>query len=398
MTISKYPVARVGVIGGGQLARMLVPPSRRLGIHLTVLDPNRYAPAAVGPDRFIAGGLYERVALEELCRDVEYVTFEIEHTDTRILREIERAGRVFRPAVEVLQTIQDKHRQKTVLSEKGIPVPRFSAPIGADDDPKETCDCFSLPCVQKARYGGYDGRGVLIVREDTDPEEYLSGETFFEEMISLEKELAVLVARTADGSEAVYPVFEMTFDPDSNICTEVSAPAKISESVARDAQRVAIEAARACSIVGICAVELFLTRNGEILVNEIAPRPHNSGHLTIEGCVTDQYEQHLRAVCGLPLGATDLITPTVMMNVLGDPDGSTGPVVLEGLTEALSIAGVSVHLYGKNVCRPYRKMGHLTARGKTLEQARERVSAAASVFLVRGVSDDADKAKGKTHG
>lgn len=389
-----FPLLHVGILGGGQLARMMIYESRKLGISFTVLDPDPGAPAGPLADTFISGGLYDPEPLSRAAEASDVLTYDIEHIDTAVLARLESEGNRILPSPACLASIQDKLEQKRLLERAGLPVPRFeplsaagaSSPEtpGPQPDASGTVSPFSPPFsppfpppwVQKARMGGYDGRGVFVVRSEADLCDLIPGETMAEELVDIHKELAVMVARGTDGSTAVYPVTEMVFDPVANICTRVIAPADIPDTLRRQAEEIAVEAARTLDIVGMAGIELFLDTRGRILVNEAAPRPHNSGHYTIEACATSQFEQHIRAVSGFPLGGTELYRPAVMINLLGSPGGASGgrpaAPIIEGLDELLAIPGASLHFYGKMECRPGRKMGHITVTASSREAALSR--------------------------
>jgi 5-(carboxyamino)imidazole ribonucleotide synthase len=350
---------RIGIIGGGQLARMMIYESKKFGFSFTVLDPAEAPPAASCADRHIRGGLYSEAHLRELVESSDVSTYDIEHISTEILKKLEREGGVIEPAPRVLEIIQDKYVQKTTFSEAGLPVSSFYAAEGtADIDTAET----SFPFVWKARTGGYDGRGVAVIRNTEDLSLLPNCPSLIEEYVDFEKELAVLVARSVSGELCSYPVVEMIFDPVTNICTEVIAPARIEAAAAGRAGEIAEQAVRSLGGAGVFGVELFLTGDGSVYVNEVAPRPHNSGHYTIEACRTSQFEQHIRAINGLPLGDPGLTHPAVMVNLFGTP-GNSGPAAYRGYEEALALPGCSLHIYGKAESRGNRKMGHATCIG-----------------------------------
>ncbi|MEI8096240.1 MAG: 5-(carboxyamino)imidazole ribonucleotide synthase [Spirochaetales bacterium] len=339
---------RIGLIGGGQLARMLIYRNAKLGFHFTVLDPDAAAGAAPLADRFLQGSLYDREALTALVTTCDVTTYDIEHCDTEVLAELEAQGHVILPSPRLLQTVQDKVLQKQLYLSKGLPVAPFVNKTWHDLAPED------FPVVQKARRGGYDGRGVAVLRSAAD--QPLTGDTYLEALVTYEKELGVMVARSASGETVVYPPVEMLFDPHWHICTEIVAPAPVSPAVEARARELAVAVVEALGGVGVFGVELFLTATG-LVVNEVAPRPHNSGHYTMEACQVCQFENHLRAVAGLPLGQPGFFTPAAMVNLLGQGSGTT---VVAGLKEALAVPGFSLHLYGKTQCRPGRKMGHFT--------------------------------------
>jgi len=380
----------IGIIGGGQLGRMLIYCSCKLGFQYAVLDPDLGAPARPLAHHFIQGSLYDGFALRQLMEHSDLCTYEIEHIDTRTLLAAEEAGYPLYPSPRLLQVIQDKWVQKEVLSKAGVPVPRYFRFEVGNTAGEWRSHLFRLaqekgflyPLVQKSRTGGYDGRGVRILKSPAEPP--IEIPSLIEEFVPFEKELAVMVARDRTGNTALYPVVEMVFNPDHNICDTVLAPARIPEEVTRETLRVAQAAVEALQGVGVFGVELFLTKNGKVLVNEVAPRPHNSGHYTIEACLTSQFEQHIRAITGLPLGATELIRPAVMLNLLGEA-GETGIPFVEGMKEALSIPGVSLHLYGKREVRPFRKMGHVTILGTTIEEALRKAELIRGILKVRSL-------------
>lgn len=344
------------------MGKMMTQEAKRMGFWVTVLDPEPSSPAGQVADQEITASFFDRKGLGMLVAQSDIVTYDIEHVDTEFLKDIPGVDKIH-PAPPVLAVIQDKLKQKILLKEGGVPVPRF-----ASSEEKEIWSSFGFPLVQKARYGGYDGKGVCVIQNEQALSQGISGPAFFEEYVPLEKELSVLVARNRTGEIAFYPVVEMFFESRANICDMVLVPARISREKSLEAQSIARRCVEILNGVGIFAVEMFLARDGRLLVNEVAPRPHNSGHFTIEACVTSQFEQHLRAICGLPLGETTLLSPAVMVNLLGE-EGYRGTPCVEGLEEALRIPGVSFHLYGKKETRPFRKMGHVTVLAQSLDEA-----------------------------
>jgi 5-(carboxyamino)imidazole ribonucleotide synthase len=368
----------IGIIGGGQLGRMMIYRAKKLGFRFAVLDADPEAPAAALADIFIQGSLKDEKAIKQLTAAADVCTYEIEHINAAALETRQAAGSLIYPAPATLRTIQDKLLQKELFCQKNIP----TAPWFAEDKPAAAD--FSqrrFPLVQKTRREGYDGRGVRILKDPGDAP--LPAPSLFEDMVDIDKELAVMAARGRDGSLAVYPAVEMTFNPEHNICDTVIAPARISGETADRVRDIALRAVSALEGVGIFGVEFFLDRQGRVLLNEVAPRPHNSGHYTMEACVTCQFEQHLRAVAGLPLGDPRLIQPAVMFNLLGEPDGSGTPRI-EGYAEALGVPGLSLHLYGKSETRPFRKMGHATVTAETLGEALEKADYVRSVLKIKG--------------
>jgi len=361
-----FPLKRIGFIGGGQLARMGLYRGAKLGFHFTVLDPDPACGASSLADQVLTGSLYDRQALTDLVGRCEVTTYDIEHCDTAVLADLEAQGHCILPSPRLLQIVQDKVLQKECYLRAGLPVAAFVDKALADLGPGD------FPVVQKARTGGYDGRGVVLLRSPADLAKALPGDTrarqgtYLEACVPYVQELGVMVARGRDGQTVVYPVTEMVFDPERNICTQVVAPAALEPAVEARARALALAVVEALDGVGVFGVELFLTADGSLLVNETAPRPHNSGHYTMESCRVCQFENHLRAVAGLPLADPGFHSPSVMVNLLGR---GSGPVVLEGLDAALGVPGFSLHLYGKTECRPGRKMGHFTVSAPTAAEA-----------------------------
>ncbi len=363
-----YPVARIGIIGGGQLGRMLVKAAKQLGCTCVVLDPTPGSPAGQVSGQQIVADSHDPHALQQLADQVDVITFDIEDIDVGILAAISERGHRIWPAAALLGEIQDKLRQKQLLSQLGIATADF---VAVEQPDAEVFARFGYPLVQKARRGGYDGRGVVVMHSAAAFAEAMPVPSLIERFVPAEKELAVIVVRGQDGEVRSYDPVEMCFRPGENILDMLLAPARIAPETAAAARHLAVETVQALAGVGIFGIELFLTAEGEVLVNEVAPRTHNSGHYTIEACITDQFEQHLRAITGLPLGATDQLMPAAMINLLGAA-GESGPPVIRGLRAALAIPGVSVHFYGKASTRPFRKMGHVTVLDADIESARRK--------------------------
>lgn len=379
MKVFRFPLFRLGIIGGGQLAKMMTQEAKKMGLFVTILDPTPASPAAQVADEEIVAGFYDEEGLAKLCATSDIVTYDIEHVNATFLKSLPGKEKI-RPSPELLETIQDKFRQRVILNEAGLPVPSFAL---LEEDRASAFQAFGFPLVQKARFGGYDGRGVVVLKSAEDLSKRLKGPSFLEAYVPIEKELAVLVARSSTGEVRVYPVVEMLFEPKAHICDLVLAPARIPESIAEEAQSLGIRCVEVLDGVGIFAIEMFLTKEGKLLINEIAPRPHNSGHFTIEACATSQFEEHLRAILGLPLGSTKLLTPAVMVNLLGE-EGESGPPIVEGLEEALAIEGVFFHFYGKWETRPFRKMGHVTVIDATLEGALKKALRVKEILKIKG--------------
>ena len=367
-TTHPYPLARVGLIGGGQLGRMIVKAAKSLGCVCVVLDPVPGCPAGQIAARQIIGGYHDADKIRELTDDCDILTFELEDICADTLAELEAEGHPVHPSAAVLKLIQDKLTQKRFLRDHGIPTSEFEEVVTPS---LEQFRSFGFPLVQKARRGGYDGRGVAVMRTEDAFKRCLPGPSLIERFVEAEKEIAVVVARSTKGEVKTYPAVEMCMDPGENLLNMLLAPADISGAISAQAEDIAIRTVEALQGVGIFGVEMFVDQEGRVLVNEIAPRTHNSGHHTIEANVTDQFEQHLRAILGLPLGSTETLSPAAMINLLGAP-GESGKPVLRGLDETLAIPGVCMHLYGKATTSPYRKMGHITILDHDIAAARAK--------------------------
>lgn len=383
LTSMAHPEAKfdIGIVGGGQLGRMLALAAAPLDLTCLVLDPDPACPASIAAAT-ITAPLSDHDALRRLVSSSRVTTFEIEHTDPAALAELERAGHRFAPSPRVLRTVADKHAQKLFLRDGGIPVPALLDRAELIDPGTRT---LRRAAVQKTRFGGYDGRGVAVVAAGDEPP--LTGATFFEEVVSIDRELAVVVARATSGDIAVYEPVEMVFDPVLNLVSDVMVPANVLPEIRDTAVRVARATADRFAdlgLVGLMAVELFLTTAGHIVVNEVAPRPHNSGHLTIEAHACSQFEQHIRCVAGFPLGSVGLLGPAAMTNILGPSSGPTGRYRVAGRPDALAVEESHLHLYGKSTIRPGRKMGHVTARGTTTAEALARAKQSAAAIRFDG--------------
>ncbi|MDK2869041.1 MAG: 5-(carboxyamino)imidazole ribonucleotide synthase [Pyrococcus sp.] len=368
----------VGILGGGQLAKMMAQEAKKMGFKVAILDPQEEPPAKGVSDYHIQRSFKDEEAIRKLAEISDVLTYDIEHINVQALKELEKEGVQIHPSPRILEIIQDKLLQMEVMKEAGIPVPRF---IKADKD--ELFDKaleFGFPLVQKTRREGYDGKGVAVIREKSDLTKLIPADSMLQEFVNIEKEIAVMVARDQEGNTVTYPVVEMTFN-EANILDMLIAPARIDEEIAEEAKKIAIKAIKALDGVGIFGVEMFLTKDGKVYLNEIAPRPHNSGHYTIEACLTSQFEQHIRAVTGLPLGSPELLIPAVMFNLLGEGRGK--PKVI-GMKEVLKFPGVYVHIYGKPVVKPLRKMGHVTVVNRDLEKALEIAHKVKKIIRVVG--------------
>lgn len=360
------PGYRLGILGGGQLGRMFIQEATNLNVSVCILDPDPNAPCAKLAHEFQNGSFKDFDTVYAFGKSVDLLTVEIEHVNVDALEKLEAEGLPVYPSPAVLRVVQDKGRQKQFYQEKGIP----TAPFFLVENKEEIANYRNeFPFMQKLRTGGYDGRGVTRLADPDQLDHAFEAPSVLEQFVDFEKELAVIVARNPSGEIKTFPVVELEFNPEANLVEFLFSPADINAQVAEDASKIAHQLATELNLVGVLAVELFLTKDGQVLVNEIAPRPHNSGHQTIEGNYTSQYAQHMRAILDLPLGNTDLVQAAVMVNVLGEK-GHTGDAVFEGLEEVLSWPGVFVHLYGKKTTKPMRKMGHVTLTGPDLDSAK----------------------------
>jgi 5-(carboxyamino)imidazole ribonucleotide synthase len=361
------PEYKLGILGGGQLGRMLIQDAINFNVHVSVLDPDLHAPCAAICHEFVQGNFNEYDTVLAFGKNMDCLTVEIEHVNTEALLQLETMGVNVYPKPAFLSMVKDKGLQKLFYQAQQIP----TAPFRLTEDIRlEDPASLHFPFVLKSRTGGYDGKGVQIIKRQEQLAEALPGPCVIEELVDFTKELAILVSRNANGQISTFPLVEMEFNPDANLVEFLFSPAAISPDIEQHAKALAERIVTTADFVGLLAIELFLTTDGSLLVNEMAPRPHNSGHHTIEGCTTSQYEQHLRAILNLPPGHTDLIQPAVMVNLLG-AEGFSGPAHYEGLEEILSWPGVHVHLYGKTHTKPFRKMGHVTVTCKSLSEAQE---------------------------
>ncbi|MDX2135093.1 MAG: 5-(carboxyamino)imidazole ribonucleotide synthase [Saprospiraceae bacterium] len=374
---------RIGILGGGQLGKMLCQAASPWDWKIDVLDPAPDAPASAICTRFLQGNFNNYEDVMRFGADLDLLTIEIEHVSTEALRALERLGKTVHPAPDVLDIIKDKGLQKQFYRAHGIPTTDFElfddeqALVKAIEDNR-----WQLPLVQKTRTAGYDGRGVAVLRTRADlSDKLLKGPCIAEVLAPIRTELAVVAARNTLGETAVYAPVEMDFHPEANLLSFLLCPARISPLAAAAAEALAEQVIEAFGVCGLLAVEMFLTDSGELLVNEVAPRPHNSGHHTIESAVTSQYQQHWRAIAGLPLGDTRQMRPAAMINLLGAP-GHHGPVVYRGAEACLAIPGVGLHLYGKAETRPFRKMGHATIVADTVDEALERAERVSRLLVV----------------
>ena len=357
---------KLGILGGGQLGRMLIQEAVNFNIHISVLDPSSNAPCAALANSFVVGNFNDYQTVLDFGKTVDVLTIEIEHVNIEALEELERLGKKVFPTPQALRTIQDKGLQKQFYKENDIPTAPFHLIENAADALlfKE-----KGPFMQKLRKGGYDGKGVTPLRTEAEFSAAFDAPSVLEEFVPFVKELAVIVARNERGEIATFPLVEMEFNPEANLVEFIFSPAHVSIDIESNAKKIATDIANKLEHVGLLAIELFLTADGNLLVNEIAPRPHNSGHHTIEACFVSQYGMHLRAILNMPLGSTGLRTPAVMINLLGEK-GFEGKARYENIEDVLHTEGAYIHLYGKEDTKPFRKMGHITVCNSNLEDAK----------------------------
>lgn len=360
---------KLGILGGGQLGKMLCEAAIPLHLDIHILDKSRNFPAGICCPNFVEGDFTIFEDVIQFGSQMDIVTIEIESVNVEALKVLKRQGIKVVPDPDVLELIKDKGLQKQFYADHGFPSSAFllfknkTAILEAYNNGD-----INIPFVQKARKDGYDGRGVLVVNHIKDLDQLMDVPSVIEEKVSIKKELALIVARNARGEIKAFPSVEMVFDPKANLVQRLICPAQISKDIELRAKRIAINLIESFGLEGLLAVELFLDDENNMLVNEVAPRPHNSGHHTIEANYISQFEQHLRTLYDLPLGNTDLIFPGVMINILGEP-GFQGKAKFMGLDDVLKMKGVYLHIYGKSITKPFRKMGHITIINEQLNEA-----------------------------
>ena len=362
---------KLGILGGGQLGKMLLNVTRTFDIYTSVLDPSDEAPCKIACNTFTKGDLMDFDTVYNFGKKVDVLTFEIENVNVDALEALEKEGVKVYPSSKNLRVIQNKASQKLFYLDHNLPTSDFSRFAYASEiEDAINNGGLVFPFVWKSAQFGYDGNGVKIVRSFEDLKDLPKGECIAEKLIDFKNELAVIVARNSKGEVKTYPVVEMEFHPEANQVEYVICPARIPETVAKKAQEVALNVSKAYNHIGLLAVELFQTKNDDILINEVAPRPHNSGHQTIEASYTSQFEQHIRAILNLPLGETKSKVGGIMVNLVG-AEGFTGNVIYENIEEIMELEGVTPHIYGKKQTRPFRKMGHVTIVNENIDTARQ---------------------------
>jgi 5-(carboxyamino)imidazole ribonucleotide synthase len=362
---------KLGILGGGQLGKMMLNETRKFDIYTCVLDPSNEAPCKIACNEFYQGDLMDFETVYSFGKNVDVLTIEIENVNVDALEKLEKEGVKVHPSAKTLRTIQNKAKQKLFYVDNNLPTAPFSRYAYKDEiSTAINHEALSFPFVWKSAQFGYDGNGVKIIRTYSDLDGLPNVECIAEELVPFKNELSVIVARNKEGIVKVYPVVEMEFHPEANQVEYVICPARISKEVATKAELVALKTSEAFQHVGLLAVEMFQTKDDKILINEVAPRPHNSGHHTIEASYTSQFEQHVRAVLNLPLGNPASKVGGIMVNLVGAED-YTGDVVYENIEEIMNMDGVTPHIYGKKQTRPFRKMGHVTIVHEDINEARE---------------------------
>lgn len=359
---------KLGIIGGGQLGRMLIQSAIDYNISCIVLDPDENAPCRDLAAEFFQGNLTDFDSVLNFGKKAEVITIEIENVNTDALSELKKMGKHVYPDPEIIKLIQDKGLQKTFYLNNAIPTAEFRL---VENKKEIDSHIEFLPVFQKLRKEGYDGRGVKRISDHKDLSNAFDKPSVLEKLIDFEKEISVIVARRPGGETVAFPPVELEFNPEANLVEFLFMPSSIGEEIAEKAKEIAVSLINALNMTGILAVEMFVTKQGEILVNEIAPRPHNSGHHTIEANYTSQYDQHIRAIMDLPLGSTESKCAAAMVNLLGE-EGFTGTAIYKGIEDVLKIKGVNVHLYGKLITKPFRKMGHVTIIDENIAIAKEK--------------------------
>jgi 5-(carboxyamino)imidazole ribonucleotide synthase len=357
---------RIGIIGGGQLGKMLSQEAKRMSFYVTILDPTPDCPASVVSDRQIVADFKDESAIKKLAAESDVITYEIELANSDILAQLEREGHIVHPSAETLRVIQDKLLQKNVLSKNGIPVPDFEE-VTSETSLLSALAKFGYPSVLKARRDSYDGRGNFVIKNKNDLPEALeflrNKQCFLENFISFTKEVSIMVARNKSGQIISFPVVENIHK--NHVLDMTIAPARVSNLVKQRVRKIAVKVMQTLKGSGIFGIEMFVTKNGSVLINEIAPRPHNSGHYTIEACNISQFEQHIRAILDLPLIEPRLLSSAAMVNILGEDD-CEGAYAIRGIKEMMTIPGAKLHIYGKKTSKRGRKIGHITVTDKTV--------------------------------
>lgn len=369
---------KIGVLGGGQLGRMMIQSAINYNLYICCLDPDANAPCKSIANEFTKGSLTDYDTVYKFGKDKDIITIEIENVNVEALKALQKLGKKVFPQPEIIEIIKDKGLQKMFYQRNNIPSQDFFLVENKSQISKYN-DFF--PFFQKLRTGGYDGKGVVKLGHPNKTEHAFDAPSVLERLVDFDKEISVIVARNESGEIKCFPVVECEFNPEANLVEFLFSPANIKKTIEKQAYEIASKVADKFGIVGLLAVEMFLTKDGKIMVNEVAPRPHNSGHQTIEGNYTSQFEQHLRAILNLPLGETAITKPSVMINVLGEK-GFEGSAKYEGLMDVIKYKGVYVHLYGKTTTKPFRKMGHVTVIDDDISLAKKKAITVKDILKV----------------
>lgn len=353
----------LGILGGGQLGKMLLQKAADFNMNTHVLDPDENAPCRYLCKVFNHGDFRDYDAVMAFGNECDILTIEIEHVNTEALYELERLGKKVYPQPHIIEMTQDKGLQKQFYIDHNLPTAAFYLVNSKEEIRKNR-----FPLVQKLRKGGYDGKGVKIIRSESELADAFNEPSVIEDCIDVDKEISVITARNTDGDVKSFPVVDMLFNKDANLVELLYSPSELNIEIQHKAVEIAEDLIKSLGMTGLLAVEMFVTKNGDILINEIAPRPHNSGHHTIEANAVSQFEQHLRAIYNLPLADTHTLSAAAMINLLGEKD-YTGTAVYQGIEKSLQSGNVHLHLYGKKTTRPYRKMGHATITAATTQEA-----------------------------
>jgi len=374
---------KVGILGGGQLGKMVALAAGNWHFPIKFLDKTAEFPTGRYAAEFVEGDFKNYDDVYNFGKDCDVISIEIEHVNTDALLQLKKEGKTIHPDPEKLLIIKDKGLQKQFYQKHNLPTSPFQLFDNEEFIIESVMDGkLKLPFVQKTRGEGYDGKGVAVIKTEADFSKILKGPSLVEELVDIEKELAVIVAKNEAGEIASYPTVEMEFNPIANLVEFLLCPAQITEEQEKTCEDLARSVIEKMDVCGLLAVELFLTKKGEIIINEVAPRPHNSGHHTIDSSFTSQFEQHIRAIMNLPLGSTKNKIPSIMVNLLG-ADGYTGNAYYEGFEKCLTVEGVNLHLYGKEITKPFRKMGHATIVDTDLNSAREKAQFVKDQLIIR---------------
>lgn len=385
--LAQYPLNgrsfRLGILGGGQLGRMLCQAAIPYDVEVKVIDPEALSPASQVCHEFVHGSFQDYDSVVQFAQDLDALTVEIENVNIEALEYLADRGLKIAPSADVLRTIRDKGIQKRHYAQHDLPTMPFELFEHADEVRAAVAEGrWKFPFVLKTRTGGYDGQGVMLVRDESRLDKLFDTPVIAEQMCNIDKEIAVIIARDTLGGIVAYDPVEMVFDPEANLIDYLRYPANLSPSLSQECIALALRAAESFQIEGLLAVELFITQEKQVVINEVAPRPHNSGHQSIESSVTSQYEQHLRILLDLPLGDTTIKTPSLMLNLVG-ASHSDGPTRVDGMKETCALPGTKVHLYGKKHCRAGRKMGHVTIVDQDLERAAKSLEIVRDNLVIR---------------